>query len=410
MTGQRLLDAQLSALRPDVQSLIDVVRIALGVEPRTECGPVTESLVAMASIHGVVPELAAASEPLGVEATATEPLRAVVRREALCGLQGSACTVRLANLMHDSRIRAVIFKGVALGAQTGRGPTDRNGVDVDLLVRPQDWLEAHRVLSAAGYEPDEVRIPPVGDDSRTRFVRFTGYEAGYRGPGADVDLHWRLTPGHPPGLDTEAVLRRAVPVEVSGATVLTLDPDTALAHTVLHGAKDYWGRLRSIVDAHHLVSVAGADWHRAAALVPRSPAFAEARFGVEVVTGSGTDAAVTDGSSTPRDQKRWLDGVDLQAQMGPGGRPPHGMARHVVRRCRLTPGPTSALAILLGHAVTPRSLVRADADGPMWWLRALAERPVRAVDRLVGQSSLRAVSERGADVVAGADASDPLER
>ena len=409
MTGHRLLDAPLSTLRPDVQSLIDAVRVALGVEPPTERGPVTESLVAMASIHGVVPEMAAASKSLGVEAQAEEPLRAVVRKEALCGLQGSACTVRLANLMSEARIRAVIFKGVALGAQTGRSPTDRNGVDVDLLVRPQDWLEAHRVLVAAGYVPDEVRIPPVGDDSRTRFVRFTGYEAGYRGPGADTDLHWRLTPGHLRGLDTEEVIRRAVPVEVSGATVLTLDPDTALAHTVLHGAKDYWGRLRSIVDAHHLVSVAGADWDRAAALVPGSPAFAEARFGAEVLTGTEPGSEVAVGRWAPQDQQRWLDGVDLRAQMGPGGRPPHGMARHVVRRCRLTPDPRSAAAILLNHAVTPRSLVRAGATGSTWWLDVLAERPARAVERMVGRSSLRGGRERGAHVVAGADAADSFE-
>src|SRR5262245_60222829 len=146
---------------------------------------------------------------------------------------------------------------------TGCAAGERPGVDTDVLVDPVDWPRAHDALLASGYTLDDT-IPAPRHDSLTRFVAFGYYEARYDGTGGPVDLHWRLVPGHPTRLTAAHLFARSVDVELAGGKVPTLDPDAMLAHVALHGAKDGWSSLRTLVDAHLLVCVAGATWAGAA--------------------------------------------------------------------------------------------------------------------------------------------------
>ncbi|MDZ7679955.1 MAG: nucleotidyltransferase family protein [Acidimicrobiales bacterium] len=377
-----------SALSGETRHLLDAVRVGLGLDPSGTDAPVSLGLVRRAARQGVAAPVVAAARMLG---TADEETARTVadlsRSQALGGLRALVTTRQLVELFDRAGIPVLVVKGVALGAQTGREPAERHGVDVDLLVRPDDLLAADQVLAAAGYRANERTCPPLGDDQRSRFLRWSAYERSYSRQGAHADLHWRLTPGHLPGLAAEAVMDDAVTVDVGGTPVATLDPDAALAHTVLHGAKDYWLSLRSTVDAHLLVTVAGAGWERARELAADSPAIAEARLGVEVLCGA-TDL-VADRASRPRrplaqptPRRRWLDGIEGRAELPVGGGPPpDGWVPYLRRRCSVTPGVASTAAIVANLLVTPDSLARSQARPSLWWVDALAQRPRRILTR-----------------------------
>jgi hypothetical protein len=353
--------------------LLDAVRVGLGLEPGRHPAPISAVLVELAASHRVLHQVVLAAPTLGTRPGAEAAIDDAVRQDAMAGLRTSVTTRQVVDHLTHAGVRALVIKGAALAAQTGRTPVERRSGDVDLLIRPEDWLVAHDTLVGAGFEPDEVFWPPIGDDVRSRVLRWTYYEKSYRGPGSAVDLHWRLTPGRPPGLDTGAVIRRAVTVEVNGAALLTLDPDTALAHTALHAAKDGWVRLGATVDAFLLVEVSGASWDRAASLVPGSPAIAEARAGVGILTGDAP--AATEDAATAR----WVEGLERRAVTSEQGRPDGGWLRHLRRVCALTPDARSAAAILASHVVSPPSMARSPLPPSLWWLEVAARRPLRVL-------------------------------
>ncbi|MFP3906582.1 MAG: nucleotidyltransferase family protein [Acidimicrobiales bacterium] len=377
-----------SPLSVETRHLLDAVRVGLDLDPSGSQQPVSLGVVRRAARQGVAAPVLAAARVLG---SADEETAGVVadlaRYETLGGLRAVVTTRQLVELFDRAGIPVLVVKGVALGAQTGREPAERHGVDVDLLVRPADLLAADQVLATAGYRANARTCPPLGDDQRSRFLRWSAYERSYSRQGTHADLHWRLTPGHLPGLSADAVTGDAATVDVGGTTVATLDPDAALAHTALHGAKDYWLSLRSTVDAHLLVIVAGASWERARELAADSPAIAEARFGVEVLCG-GTEPVAGRASrprrpvAPPMPERRWLDGIEGRAELPVGGGPPpDGWIRYLRRRCSLTPGVGSAAAIAANLLITPDSLARSQARPSLWWADALAQRPRRILTR-----------------------------
>ena len=323
----------------------------------------------LAWAHGVTAQVVAAVDTAGSDPEASALLADRHRMEVFRGLRSAAGLVRVAEVLSGAGVRYAAMKGVALGALTGREPGDRHGVDLDLLVRPEDLDAAQRALLRAGFFVAPGSFPPLGDDSRTRFLMWSSCEQTVVTDGIQVDLHWRPFHGHLAGFTSDELLRRAVSVEVAGAWVDTLDPDAALAHTAMNGAKDYWTRLRSTVDAHLLVEVAGASWESAARLLEVGPALAEARAGVDVLRGRDVGSAPA--------VRMWVDGVEGRLDWDECGRPPGGWIRHLRRTMRLMPGLRSAGAIVCHYLVPPASSADSRMAPRWWWAEALIRRPAK---------------------------------
>lgn len=359
---------------PETAALLDLVRVAHGLEPRGPLEPVDQDVLDRSITHGVASEVLAAAPEAGV-APEVEPVLTEWRRaHMLRGLRSATALAQVAGAMDAGGVRYAVFKGVALGVLTGRTPSERYGVDIDLLVRTEDLIATEEALSTLGFSVVEHTFPPLGADPRTRFLTWSSCELTMARDRLQIDVHWRLFPGHVPGLATDELVRDAVPVEVAGAQVLTLGPDAALAHVALNGAKDYWCQLRSVVDAHLLVSRAGASWERARAMAPNGPAFDELQAGVEVLTtGSAPASPALD---------TWLDGVEGRLLFDERGRPPGGWAAHLRRLATIWPGWESAAASFCHYLVPPASLADPRLPPRWWWVEAAVHRPVK-IARLV---------------------------
>jgi hypothetical protein len=337
------------ATRDDI--VIRAVRLALGTALRPAAvGPIDTEVIARAAELDVVDQVILAGRTLGFTDVGEATAAAVARARSLRGTQAESVAWRVHHLLAEARVPSLALKGAALAVMTGRTSGERPGVDTDVLVRPADWPRAHDALVAAGYTSEPSVPTPRRHDSLTRFVAFTYYEARYSGPGGPVDLHWRLVPGHPARLAAARLFARSVEVELAGGKVTTLDPDAMLAHVALHGAKDRWLSLRTLVDAHLLVTVAGATWEGAAALVGSSTAVSHAKAAVASVI-TGTDA---------------LDPDRFRAAPEPESLP--SFLRH---RAQLTPSVTSVTAVAAGMLLPRQVLARSRLPRPLWWLAIL---------------------------------------
>jgi hypothetical protein len=353
-------------LRLDLDdAVVRLVRVALTTSPgSTVRGPVGTEVVERAADLGVLELVLAAAEQVGLTEEAATVAAATVRARGLRGAQQETMTWRVHHLLGEAGVPSLALKGVALAAMTGRPAASRTGVDVDVLVHARDWPRAHDALVAAGYALDRRMPAPRGNDSLTRFVTFSANEAAYGGPGGPIDVHWRLGPGHLASLGPSALFPRAVEVEVAGSAVPTLDPDAMLAHVALHGAKDRWTSLRSLVDAHLLVTVAGATWEAADALTGRSTVVRDAHVAVDVAIGGAGDGRTRPSISAPAKRAH---------------------TSYLAQRVALAPSPRSAAAVTAKLVLPPQVLARSSLPRSLWWM-AVGPRIARAAQWTARQS------------------------
>ncbi|MCB9731468.1 MAG: nucleotidyltransferase family protein [Deltaproteobacteria bacterium] len=126
----------------------------------------------------------------------------------------------------------LVLKGGALGASYHGGFGRRPMSDIDLWVPPWDRARARRALEDLGFrsvygeERDAERLFGL--------VHSVGYVEGDGGPG-EIDLHWHLLMQCQADELAHELLANAVPLELGGADVRTLDATDHLFHVTLHG-------------------------------------------------------------------------------------------------------------------------------------------------------------------------------
>jgi Uncharacterised nucleotidyltransferase len=164
-------------------------------------------------------------------------------------------TEQVVATLAESRIRAVLLKGMALAQRIYERPALRPMADVDLLVRPADRASAAAVLERLGYR--------AGRRPGARALA-TLHSLGYFAlDGTAVDLHSHaLQECCYPG-DDDGLWARTEPWTLGGAEALTPDPASLLLMVCAHGLR--WNReppVRWIADAVTLLRrEAGAiDW------------------------------------------------------------------------------------------------------------------------------------------------------
>lgn len=142
----------------------------------------------------------------------------------------------VARILAPAGIMPMVLKGALIQNVYGADPVQRVASDVDLLVPPERFDEAHARLVDAGYRP-EWREP----DDRERILSVPG-------GGLQIDLHRTLFHDGQFALPTEALLARAmVDAHSFDAPVLVPEPLDLFAHLVGHGAETYLAQRR----VHH---------------------------------------------------------------------------------------------------------------------------------------------------------------
>jgi hypothetical protein len=197
----------------------------------------------------------------------------------------------------QAKVRAMLMKGAALISEVYRNPALRPMTDIDLMVRPQDFVIAKETLNGLGYEDvsrgpeDFVKIVNgkiVDIDVHTGFVNVTRIPSRADAFMVDYDDLWD----------------RALGVEVDGEPALILSAEDCLldlsVHVVLHHGMD--GLLWFMDITQILERYGDIDWNK---VTQRAQKYRISKFlylvlrYVKEIFSSGIPPKVIDGTYCP---------------------------------------------------------------------------------------------------------------
>jgi hypothetical protein len=204
--------------------------------------------VRLARFHRVEGLVAKALRPLAhkVPEQAAAALMADAEGIAARNLHSAVESQRLLMAFAGAGVQLLFVKGLTLGALAYGNPSIKAGIDIDLLIAPDQLGRAAEILRREGWKLSL----PNGDDRRLAAWHRTRKESVWRYPAADIqaDLHTQL--GDNPrliptiGIDSPQIWVSVAP----GIELPTLARDELFAYLAVHGASSAWFRLKWITD------------------------------------------------------------------------------------------------------------------------------------------------------------------
>lgn len=171
-------------------------------------------------------------------------------------------TLKIDSALQAAGITAVHFKGLTLGESYYGDGNYRQTADVDLLVQPDQAIQAQQIVTQEGYRygHDETSFRVVKTLLRTPYsFRFLSQIALY-GP-VTIDLHWRVFDNDFIALPLDIVLENTRKEQVFGAELTVFSPELLLIIVCAHGVCSSWWRLKWIVDVAQIIQQP-LDWQR----------------------------------------------------------------------------------------------------------------------------------------------------
>jgi hypothetical protein len=178
--------------------------------------------------------------------------------------------IRVSTLMKRSNIKAVPFKGPALGIVTYKDATLRRFGDLDILVDRHDVAVARDALVSAGYRPHHRG--QIAEAVLNYYYEYSLYRGGP--PPAEhlprdtesqryyVELHWNYAaPWMSIRLKPREVIQRSIPVRLFDTTMPGLSLEDNAIMLAVQGFKDCFRNLDLFLDLAQLIrSGSSMDW------------------------------------------------------------------------------------------------------------------------------------------------------
>jgi len=197
--------------------------------------------------------------PHSIPAPYFDRLFRIFKNNAGRNLSLTADLLSIIRFLQQENIRAVPFKGPSLSEFLYGDLALRFFADIDILVHPKDALKTVRLIEKQGY------IPSVPLDDR-QFNAYMENEYSVELFGKQgrttVELHWELAGRYttrPFSLMTLGSELEQKPL--IGKMIYQFPQEELLVYLCIHGAKDGWNRLESILSVAALASnLPDMDW------------------------------------------------------------------------------------------------------------------------------------------------------
>lgn len=232
---------------------------------------------------------------------------------------------RLLDAFERAAMSLLFIKGLTLGALAYPRPLLKMGWDIDLLIAPDQVLDAAELLRSQGYAP----IIPKGDTELESWHRARKESVWLKQEGGfHVELHTRLAdnPRLIPAIDIFSPEQEVV--VANGVRLPTLRTEELFAYLCVHGASSNWFRLKWIIDLAALLH--GLSPQDIAALYGRSQELGAARAAAQALLLAHRLYGTLKGSPLAEDlsrdrTSRWLAQTAFQQIAGyPEPREPTG--------------------------------------------------------------------------------------
>lgn len=188
------------------------------------------------------------TRPHLLAATGIEPtLRVRHDRAMRRGLRHLGALKRARDHLGASDVPYLVLKGLPLSQQLYGHPMARDALDIDLLVAPETYRAAARILQDHGWRRIEASFTetPV----RTRW--YVNYVADLvlAGPGGRLELHQRIF-HNPHYFDApfERLSMNSITIEIGGVPFRTLGEPDSFLYLACHALGHYWRRLIWLCD------------------------------------------------------------------------------------------------------------------------------------------------------------------
>jgi hypothetical protein len=298
---------------------------------------------------------------------AAEPNRIEPTVAAAQRLRIDYATAEVLRAFDDAGIPSILLKGPSLVRWLYDPGESRTYVDGDLLVPPESYEAAGRLLASLGFEAelDDAAMPEWWREHGVSWYRATDR--------ASVDLHRTLAglEAEPPRV-WEALSRQTEPVEVANYTARALSIPARALHVALHAAH-HGGSTRQVDELRRALERTGDETWRAAAELARELGALDALASGLRFTPAGAALADRLGLGDRRGV-----GVALRAAGTVGG-------TLTIERF-LSSGTSSRLSILRYKLFPPATFMRKWSPlarrGPVGLVLAYLWRPLWIVSRL----------------------------
>jgi hypothetical protein len=196
---------------------------------------------------------------LQVPASAREQLQNRMRAQLLFTLSMMAELFRILEDFSKGGIETVLVKGPLVSLLAYDDPAVRSFVDLDLIVRHRQILEATRHVTGLGFESDVPETAIVAGKVPGEYL--------FTRPGTKqlIELHTERTfRYYPKAMRIEDLYARKRQVLLDEREVPALSLEDELVLNCIHGAKHFWERLTWVADVAALVARhPEIDWKKA---------------------------------------------------------------------------------------------------------------------------------------------------
>jgi hypothetical protein len=213
----------------------------------------------LAIAHGVLPHV---YHGLGAYSHAIAPqhfsqLRHIYLLNARRNLSLAGSLIRILEGFSSQGIPAICLKGPALALLAYGDLSRRHFVDLDILIRPEDFQRALPRLADLGWRD----ASPGKPRSKTWLLR-SEKDLAFTSGADRLDLHWNIAePGMVHAIPLRDWWQNLQTVPLLDRQVHTLSFQNTLLFLCLHGAKHSWRELKTILDLAYFISANPArDW------------------------------------------------------------------------------------------------------------------------------------------------------
>ena len=186
-------------------------------------------------------------------------LRTLFLAIAIRNLQMTQHLLKVINLLADSGVEAMPFKGPVLAVQAYGDLSMRSFGDLDILIHANDISRANQILTDQGYVLNESRDDNAGLILRVleeKDLLFTFHED-------IIELHWKIIERlYAVPLDMDQVWDRSLPFFINGQKVKTISPEDMIMVLCFHGFKHRWQNLSWLADLiYTILNHPDLKWH-----------------------------------------------------------------------------------------------------------------------------------------------------
>jgi hypothetical protein len=219
-----------------------------------------QTLLRIAEHHRLIPQVYSSLCEVAdlVPSEGLERLRRRYEANVRQTLRLSRDLIRVLDHFECRGIHALAYKGPTLSSMLHGDISQRQFVDVDLLVHPSDVQNTKTALIELGYIIGEAFTP-----RQEKSYIVSGYEYVFDLPDARnvLELKWRILPGfYTIDFDVASFFDRSVTIEVGGRLMRTLCPEDLLLVLCVHAAKHAWVELSFLSDISQLIRSQPIKW------------------------------------------------------------------------------------------------------------------------------------------------------